>query len=113
MHPKGLAALGLLTSIVGGVQKGSITERLIQMGLLTSIVGGVQKMVCSTTSAVSWFADLDCWRCAKEHDPHEPDDEWFADLDCWRCAKVGWLNYWVKGRFADLDCWRCAKVFRA
>ena len=45
MHPKGLAIPGLLTSIVGGVQKKQANELMRHLGLLTSIVGGVQKMM--------------------------------------------------------------------
>ena len=36
---------GLLTSIVGGVQKNMIHTNPMMSGLLTSIVGGVQKLV--------------------------------------------------------------------
>ena len=55
---------GLLTSIVGGVQKETALKLMESAGLLTSIVGGVQKEFSNTTRQ-RLFADLDCWRRLK------------------------------------------------
>ena len=132
MHPKGLAIPGLLTSIVGGVQKQPQAPRF----------------------GSGWFADLDCWRSAKVDCGGEivvgglltsivggvQKAQLFAGIRgrglltsivggvqkqapiCMQ-FKGGLLTSIVGGvqklvsvlvfagcGFADLDCWRCAKA---
>ena len=78
-------------------------------GLLTSIVGGVQKNQPHRNNDF-WFADLDCWRSAKDRYSRKQLRQGFAALDCWRRAKGFIAASLLCGRFADLDCWRSAKV---
>ena len=73
---------GLLTSIVGGVQKLLL---LLLLSLLTSIVGVVQKEMRKHPFMITRFADLDCWSSAKGQVHHHATR--FTDLDCWSSAK--------------------------